>query len=730
MQLRISTIRRNNKVYRYAQLVESCRDARGRPTKRVLRHLGTLPEPVVRALKKALKAEREGQALLTASEVAALLDGQDVANRRYLDLAVLSDCWHFWKLDSTVDHLLPSADNSPSFPQVVLSLALQRCCAPNSKLEATRWVPRTALPELLRFNPDAFNNSRVHRALDLLHQISTPLQEQLARAYQHKSTSRALFMDVTDTYFEGIGCPMAELTRTKTKMPNKRCIAIILLVNDLGYPMRWSVVGGKTKDWTAMSGLLSDLGHPEWLQNTPVVFDRAMGNRSTVTQLKERGLWFLTAAHVNSIESWTSEIPGNTFDHVPLGLTDDSYEADIERVAEAARQAGFGEIHEHLFAIDLGVRSPLYDDQLKPKRPAGKRRRMTSNGLANHLERARQMRQRFEADPNLTHKTVAQSFGVSRGRAGQLLALLRLNPEVQEQIGAQGERFPLSEKDIQPLLKLGPAEQLAALQAMLSSCPAPQQKPQNEPEPIGPLRFVAYFNPRLFVDIRRRTAGHLVSIQARVDELNHELAHAKRSRKMAPTFRKFSQEIERLDYLDTFDIQLEPISVQSPKGAPIHSFRGDLSLLEDVWAKRRKFNGFVLLVGHPQLPQTATELVQLYRDKDVVEKDFQSIKSLIRLRPVWHYKDSKVQAHVTICMLALLLRRTLRTRLEEAELHMSSQMVLDLLKDCRLNERDDTGVSMYHLTKRNADQEQILKALDLFHLVDPSYVGPRLMART
>ncbi len=210
------------------------------------------------------------------SEVAKLLSGSTLANLRYLDIAVLIECWHQWDLSTLLDELAGDHATSLSLSEVILPLVLQRCCAPRSKLEATRWVPTTAIPEVLGLDIDAFHNSRIHRSLSTLFDVTDRFQQELCKRYlKNDGVSQVLFMDVTDTYFEGIGCSMAQQTRTKSEMPNKRCLGIILLANEYGYPLRWKVVGGKTKDWKAMGGLLEDIGQVEWLEQSPVVFDRA-----------------------------------------------------------------------------------------------------------------------------------------------------------------------------------------------------------------------------------------------------------------------------------------------------------------------------------------------------------------------------------------------------------------------------------------------------------------------
>jgi hypothetical protein len=242
--------------------------------------------------------------------------------------------------------------------------------------------------------------------------------------------------------------------------------------------------------------------------------------------------------------------------------------------------------------------------------------------------------------------------------------------------------------------------------------------------------MVAYFNARLFVDIRRRTAEHCEQLQRRVDQLNAELAAAKRSRDYNTTYRKFSRELERLGYLDLFHIELSPITLQSKTGKKIDSFQGSITRDDDAWKHRRRYDGFVLLLGHPELSHSATELVNLYRIKDTVEKDFQTIKSVVKLRPIYSYTDSKVQAHVTICMLALLVQRTLERRLRVSGLPLTAPSCIDILSSCHLNQRLSDDEPIYDVTRIDAAQRQVLETLGLEQLADEASVRASITPRS
>ncbi|MBI2895961.1 MAG: hypothetical protein HYY06_20555 [Deltaproteobacteria bacterium] len=154
----------------------------------------------------------------------------------------------------------------------------------------------------------------------------------------------------------------------------------------------------------------------------------------------------------------------------------------------------------------------------------------------------------------------------------------------------------------------------------------------------------------------------------------------------------------------------------------------DVRLNESDWARRRRYDGFTVLVAHPALPHGPVDLCRLYRAKDVVEKDFQVIKSVVDLRPVRHRTDGKVRSHVTLCMLALLLERTLQHRLKAK---CTAQAALEILQGCHLNHVAGTadGMAAYTLTEPTPEQTAILRLLGLQRLGDQEEVVDRITPR-
>ena len=105
-------------------------------------------------------------------------------------------------------------------------------------------------------------------------------------------------------------------------------------------------------------------------------------------------------------------------------------------------------------------------------------------------------------------------------------------------------------------------------------------------------------------------------------------------------------------------------------------------------------------------------IIKAYFDKDVVEKAFQSLKGVIRLRPIRHWPYNRVEAHVFICYLACLLLSILKNRVND--LDMSFQKALDELDGLyRVYLKDPrTGYKLGRLVALTKNQEQILRAVD------------------
>jgi len=83
---------------------------------------------------------------------------------------------------------------------------------------------------------------------------------------------------------------------------------------------------------------------------------------------------------------------------------------------------------------------------------------------------------------------------------------------------------------------------------------------------------------------------------------------------------------------------------------------------------------------------SAIEAVSVYKELSEVERAFARLKDVIEMRPVFHQKAERVQAHVFVASLAFLLDRALEKKLKSAGLDISSREAWQLLKTVRVVE--------------------------------------------
>jgi transposase len=109
---------------------------------------------------------------------------------------------------------------------------------------------------------------------------------------------------------------------------------------------------------------------------------------------------------------------------------------------------------------------------------------------------------------------------------------------------------------------------------------------------------------------------------------------------------------------------------------------------------------------------TREEMVEKYFDKDLVEKAFHDFKSTIKLRPVRHWLEHRVKAHVFLCYLSYLLLSLLNLHVKNlgmtatAALEELGSMYKVYLRDRRSVLRASRIVA---LTKK---QEEIIRVVD------------------
>jgi hypothetical protein len=717
-------------VHEYPQLVESFRK-NGRPSVRVLLSLKDWAPGHVDNLRVALKANRSGHALVISDNCEP--PPKPAQALPYLDAAAALEVWRRWGLGDLFDELLSRSRHVPS-SAVVAMLVVQRLLAPASKLAAAAWYPETALVEMLGIDPARMNNDRIHHVLEDIERVESELMNALASRYQRRDGAFAtLFIDVTDTWFEGRGPTLAE--KGKTKLGHvRRKVGIVMLCNEHGYPLRWKTVPGNQHDSKSMLGLLAEAPDVSWLHELPVVLDRALGKPAHLRALLSSKLRFITAMTSDQIRP----LAGDQLPQVELDELDDDDETALKQVKEAICSVGFRRVDDRLYVFDVGVRE--VDARVDVPQPEAIQGAADADvdKTVQAVVWARQINELITSNQAQSPAQAGRALGIDRFRAHRVARLCALAENIQQEI-LDGALVGSSLMSLYELAAIDePTKQQDAFDALCatlkqgqhlrSSEPFRRTQADQTPEPFK-VRFVAYVNPEMLIHVRRTANEAREQVRTKIDQLNGRLTNA-RSRSSRDSAAGAVHTILRRNRLvGIIDFDIVQVEVEGKARWKI-----DYSFNEQEWERRRATDGVCLLAVHPDLTELSTDSVcKLYRAKDRIEKGFQTLKNhhIISVRPVRHQTDIKVRAHVTICMLALLLERTLARQLVESTDVRSAQAALEILRTCVLNRyADKRGNTTHYVTPElSALQTRLLACLGMLDLADDAAIADRIQPR-
>ncbi len=129
------------------------------------------------------------------------------------------------------------------------------------------------------------------------------------------------------------------------------------------------------------------------------------------------------------------------------------------------------------------------------------------------------------------------------------------------------------------------------------------------------------------------------------------------------------------------------------------------------------------LIQSEEKELSALEAVAVYKELSEVERAFAGLKDVIEMRPVYHQKDRRTEAHIFVASLAFLLDRALEKKLKSAGVDISSKEAWQLLKTVRVVEIElGDGAKKRSVTQGTGRAAKILKIVGVRSL-DPDAAG-------
>ncbi len=125
-----------------------------------------------------------------------------------------------------------------------------------------------------------------------------------------------------------------------------------------------------------------------------------------------------------------------------------------------------------------------------------------------------------------------------------------------------------------------------------------------------------------------------------------------------------------------------------------------------VWKQEQAIAGKFLLVTTNDLKPI--KAMKAYKDLKDVERVFDELKNLLKLRPLYHRTDKRIKGHVFICILALLLKR-----LMEKKTDRQFTKIFRELKKLKASIIKFRGKKIFQRNQINNTLKQLLESLEI-----------------
>ena len=135
----------------------------------------------------------------------------------------------------------------------------------------------------------------------------------------------------------------------------------------------------------------------------------------------------------------------------------------------------------------------------------------------------------------------------------------------------------------------------------------------------------------------------------------------------------------------------------------------------DDKAKRlaEMMDGKLLLVTNAE-GLTAQNVIQRYKSLADIERGFKVLKSEIEIGPVYHRLPERIRAHASICFMALILHRVMRSRLKTADAGYTPERALEQLQRIQHHRvRLNGGEPVAGVSTLSTEQNEVLHALGI-----------------
>jgi len=140
--------------------------------------------------------------------------------------------------------------------------------------------------------------------------------------------------------------------------------------------------------------------------------------------------------------------------------------------------------------------------------------------------------------------------------------------------------------------------------------------------------------------------------------------------------------------------------------------KGKVILNEKKIAQESRWDGLHGVITN-DFTSSAEELLSRYRQLWVIEESFRINKHTLAMRPIYHFKPRRVQAHILICYLAFALSRYVQHQLKTFDISMSIEKIREVLLQVEASLLKVQGEVYKVPSKMSKEAETIYRAMGI-----------------
>lgn len=134
-------------------------------------------------------------------------------------------------------------------------------------------------------------------------------------------------------------------------------------------------------------------------------------------------------------------------------------------------------------------------------------------------------------------------------------------------------------------------------------------------------------------------------------------------------------------------------------------------------AETRREGKYILKTDRATI--TAAEALDCYKQLNTVEQGFRDLKDVLEMRPIYHHKDDRVQAHIFVASLALFLKQVLAHQLSQSLPDLSVNEAFAAMRSVGLSELRVDGHALRLVSGGSRDARRVMTALGITQIDPP-----------